>query len=325
MSGRTVLTIGTFDGVHMGHAALVARARSIANATPGTKVVALAFDPHPMTRLRPASAPPRLTTYAWKQHLLLEAGADEVVRLDPFNGLLELAPEQFVQKVVATYSPKAVVEGEDFHFGKARAGNVDTLKALGASAGFDVEILPPVEVMLGDATLARASSTAARRLLLAGRASDAARVLGRPYRLMGKVIRGDRRGRTIGYPTANLDTELLLPADGVYAARATLPDGRTFGAALSVGTKPTFTDAPTRACEAFLLDAPHAKASGAQSDPRIAGLDEYGWDLSLDLIGWVREQVRFHGLEPLLRQMSRDCDRIRSMLSAAEHVAEEVA
>lgn len=320
-----MLTIGTFDGVHMGHAALVARARAIADATAAARVVALAFDPHPMTRLRPASVPPRLTTYAWKRALLLEAGADELVRLDPFNGLLELTPDQFVQNIVSTYNPLAVVEGDDFRFGKGRAGDVNTLRALGATAGFEVEILPPVEVMLGDATIARASSSAARQLLLAGRASDAARILGRPYRLMGKVIQGDRRGRTIGYPTANLDTDLLLPADGVYAARATLPDGRVFDAALSVGTKPTFTDAPTRACEAFLLDVPHAPANGGDADPRIAGLDEYGWDLSLDLVGWVREQVRFHGLEPLLQQMSRDCDRIRAMLKAAAEIAEEVA
>lgn len=326
MAGRSVLTIGTFDGVHAGHVALVARARAIARAaaTGGVRVIALAFDPHPLTRLRPAAAPARLTTFSRKRELLLEAGVDEVVRLDPFDGLLELAPAEFVTRIMQTYRPLAVVEGDDFRFGKDRAGDAQTLRALGASE-FDVEIVPPVEVLLGDATLVRASSSVVRRMLLAGRASDAARVLGRPYRLTGRVVRGDRRGRTIGYPTANLDTELLLPADGVYAARAVLPDGRTFGAALSVGTKPTFTDAPTRACEAFLLDVAHERSSGGEADFRIPGLDEYGWELSLDVVGWVREQVRFHGLDPLLAQMSRDCDRIRVMLDAALAMAEEVA
>lgn len=320
MSGKSVLTIGTFDGVHAGHRALVDRASAIARPV-GARVVALAFDPHPLTRLRPAAAPPRLTPFDLKRALLLEAGASEVVRLDPFDGLLELAPDQFVEQIVATYSPLAIVEGEDFRFGKGRAGDVATLAALGAIAGFKVETMAPVEVMLGDATIAKASSTGARRLLLSGRAGDAARVLGRPYRLVGTVVRGDRRGRTIGYPTANLDTGQLIPADGVYAARAILPDGRVFGAALSVGTKPTFTDAPTRACEAYILDAPHEPGDEA----RLAGVAEYGWTLALDVVGWVREQVRFHGLDPLLAQMSRDCVRIREMLGAPSAVAEEVA
>ncbi len=320
MTGKSVLTIGTFDGVHAGHRALVERAAALAHPS-GARVVALAFDPHPLTRLRPGAAPPRLTPFARKRSLLIEAGATEVVRLDPFDGLLELAPDQFVEKIVATYAPIAIVEGEDFRFGKGRAGDLETLSALGAIAGFTVDTLPPVDVMLGDATIARASSTGARRLLLAGRAGDAARILGRPYRLTGTVVRGDRRGRTIGYPTANLDTGQLIPADGVYAARAIMPDGRIFGAALSVGTKPTFTDAPTRACEAFVLDAPHEPGD----DARLAGIDEYGWTLSLDVVGWVREQVRFHGLDPLLAQMSRDCLRIRAMLSAPSAITEEVA
>ncbi|MBX3362522.1 MAG: hypothetical protein KF912_05005 [Phycisphaeraceae bacterium] len=320
MAARSVLTIGTFDGVHMGHRALIERAGEIARGA-GARVVALAFDPHPMTRLRPASAPARLTTFGWREALLREAGADEVVRLNPFDGLLELTPEAFVSQIVSRYAPIAIVEGDDFRFGKGRTGDVDVLRRLGEQSGFETVVVAPVEVVLGDASIARASSTGVRRLLLSGRASDAARVLGRPYRLMGKVVRGDRRGRTIGYPTANLDSELMLPADGVYAARAQLADGRVFGAALSVGTKPTFTDAPSRACEAFFLDAPRA----TQGDPRIEGLDEYGWALSLDIVGWVREQVRFHGLEPLLGQMARDCDRIREMLRGAERVAEEVA
>lgn len=320
MPGRTVLTIGTFDGVHVGHVALVEQGRAIASAA-DDRVVALAFDPHPISRLRPAEAPPRLTTYARKRELLLQSGADEVVRLDPFDGLLEMEPAQFMARLRERYQPVAIVEGSDFRFGKGRSGDIQTLRALGAEFDCQVRVVEPVEVMLSDAAIAIASSTVARRLVLSGRVADAARILGRPHRLSGRVVTGDRRGRTIGYPTANIDTEILLPADGVYAARATLPDGRSLGAALSIGTKPTFTNAPTRACEAFLLDAPH----GGPEDPRIAGLDEYGWDLSLDVVGWIREQVRFHGLEPLLAQMSRDCDRIRTMLGNTARQPEEVA
>lgn len=322
MPGRSVLTIGTFDGVHVGHRTLVERAAAIARTiNGGARVIAMAFDPHPMTRLRPAAAPPRLTTFALKKQLLLEAGADEVVRLDPFDGLLELEPVEFVQQLVDRHAPIAIVEGEDFRFGRNRSGDLAMLEETGARSGFTLHALAHVEVMLGDATIARASSTTARRLLLSGRVGDADRVLGRPYRLTGKVVQGDRRGRTIGYPTANVDTEVLLPADGVYAARAILPDGRTFGAAISVGTKPTFTSAPTRACEAFILDIPRQK----DADPRIPGLDEYGWALTLDVIGWIREQVRFHTLEALLEQMSRDCDRIRATLAVTTSAKQEVA
>lgn len=320
MPGRIVLTIGTFDGVHIGHAALVEQARAIASG-PGDRVVALAFDPHPITRLRPSDAPPRLTTFARKRELLVQAGADEVVRLDPFDGLLEMDPAQFVSRLRERYQPAAIVEGADFRFGKGRSGDIQTLRTLASEFGCQVRVIEPVEVVLRDATVTCASSTVTRRLILSGRVADAALVLGRPHRLSGRVVTGDRRGRTIGYPTANIETEVLLPADGVYGARAILPDGRVLGAALSIGTKPTFTNAPTRACEAFLLDAPH----GAPGDPRILGLDEYGWELSLDLVGWVREQVRFHGLEPLLEQMARDCDRIRTMLKDSERLPEEVA
>ena len=319
---RSVLTIGTFDGVHVGHVALVARARAIASES-AARVVALAFDPHPITRLRPAEAPPRLTSFARKRELLMRAGADEVVRLDPFDGLLEMGPGAFVEGLRARYGPVAIVEGTDFRFGKGRVGDIETLRSLASGIGAVVEIVDPVEVALSDATTLAASSTCARRLLLSGRAADAARVLGRPHRLTGTVVRGDRRGRTIGYPTANIETDAMLPADGVYGARAILPDGRVLGAALSIGTKPTFTDAPTRACEAYLLDAP--RASG--EDPRISGLDEYNWELSLDVVGWVREQVRFHTLASLLEQMARDCEKIRAMLRAIERVnhAEVVA
>jgi riboflavin kinase/FMN adenylyltransferase len=176
------------------------------------------------------------------------------------------------------------------------------LAAMGRSLGFTVDVVPQVAVSLTDHQLVPARSTIVRWLLSNGRARDAAIVMSRPYELSGTVVRGDRRGRTIGFPTANLDTPTMIPADGVYAALASLPDGRTLSAAVSIGTKPTF-GTHGRAVEAFLLQ-PDSKTWSP-----ISGLPEYGWTLRLQLLGWVREQVRFASLPALLDQMERDCQR----------------
>jgi riboflavin kinase / FMN adenylyltransferase len=308
---RSVLTIGSFDGVHVAHAALVARARELAAG--GARVVVMALDPHPATVLRPQSAPGRLTTFGQRAELLKRAGADEVVRLEPTPELLSLTPAEFVAGVVRDYAPVAFVEGPDFRFGKGRAGNVGTLAELGATYDFRVVLQEPVELALSDNTVVRASSTIARWLIQHGRVRDAALVLGREYELRGEVVRGDRRGRTIGYPTANLATECLPPADGVYSGSARLPDGREFLAAVSVGTKPTFGE-HGRAVEAYLLDAPHEGAA-------IKGLPEYGWQLALTFSHWLRDQARYHTIEPLLEQMDRDCARARELAAAERSVA----
>lgn len=295
----TALTIGNFDAVHIGHAALVARARELVG--PSGRVVALVFDPHPLTRLRPEAAPPRLSTFDQRSARLHALGADTIERLDPDCGVLSLSPEQFVANLVEKYTPAAIVEGEDFHFGKARAGNVRTLAALGRVHGFACDVVPPVEVALTDATIVRASSSIVRWLVAHARVRDAALVLGRPYEVEGVVIRGDRRGRLIGCPTANLHTEQLLPADGVYAGVATLPDGRTLPAAVNVGTRPTF-DGVGRRLEAHLLHAP-AKAEC------VEGLPEYGWRLRVEITRFVRDDLRFDSVEDLCAQMRRDLAR----------------
>jgi len=314
---RSVLTIGNFDGVHLGHQALTRAARIIADAaSPRARVLALSFDPHPLTVLNPAYAPAPLTTFDHRADLLQAAGADEVVRLEPTPDLLNLSPEQFVERIVAVHHPIAIVEGPDFRFGKARAGGVHTLADLAPRHGFSVRILDTVEIALQDHTVAPVSSSLVRWLLSHGRITDAARALGRDYELLGTVVRGDRRGRELGFPTANLRTSQLLPADGVYAVWADLPDGRALPAALSVGTKPTFTDAPARTAEAFLFrddvprDPPHPPWSSLPSLP------EYDWPLRLRLVAWIREQVRFPSVEALKDQMHRDCDRIRDTLTA---------
>jgi len=302
-TASVTICVGNFDGVHLGHEALVRRAREVAGAG---RVLVMAFDPHPATVLRPGPAPGLLTPFERRAELLRARGADEVARLEPTPDLLRLAPEAFIDDVISGRSVEAFVEGEDFRFGRGRAGDLDTLRELGASRGFRVEVIGPVEVALTDQMVTRASSTLARELVAAGRVRDVAAVLGRPYELIGEVVRGDRRGRNIGYPTANLETPQLLPADGVYAAHAILPDGRREPAALSVGTKPMF-GGETRVAEAFLLDAP-------REGDAIASLPEYGWPLRVEVLGWVREQMRFASVRALVEQMDRDCARVRDVL-----------
>lgn len=304
MTVPTAITIGNFDGVHIGHAALVARARQHAGAN--GRVLALAFDPHPLTRVAPAAAPARLTSFEHRTALLRELGADDVIRLQPSDEFLNTSPREFIERVVSTYHPTAIIEGADFHFGKGRAGNVETLRQLGPLLGFGVDVVNAVGVAISDHTIVRASSTMIRWLIAHGRVRDAANLLGRSYELHGTVERGDQRGRTIGFPTANLhqpadsahptDT-LLLPADGVYACIARMPDGHRLPAAVNIGSRPTFQGMDRRV-EAHIVDP----RSGAPA----SGLAEYGWPLTLEFLAFVRDQVRFPGIEALRQQLERD-------------------
>ncbi len=330
---RSVVTVGVFDGVHKGHRALIAACRQIARATksagaarPGSqtsepRVITIVLDPHPASVLAPNQEPARLTTFARRERLLKEAGADAVVRLEPTAELLNLSPAGFVDKVVQEYRPIAWVEGPDFRFGKGRAGDVQTLRQFGkaleaastADEGFTVHVVgekEPIEAVLTDHSIVPCRSTVARWLVSHGRVRDAAEILGTFYTLDGTVERGDRRGRTIGYPTANIACENLVPADGVYAGTATLGDGRRFAAAISIGTKPTFASGedPPRAVEAYLLDAPLHDGG-----PNLAGLPEYGWRIELTLISYLRDQVKFASLDDLLDQLARDCERTRQI------------
>jgi riboflavin kinase/FMN adenylyltransferase len=311
LPSQSVLSIGTFDGVHLGHQSLIRRAREIADQHPGTRVVALVFKPNPLEVLRPEQAPARLSMFEQRKRWILDAGADEVVRLEPTPAFLAETPEQFVRWCVRQFSPIGFVEGDDFHFGRARAGTNAVLAEFGRTMGFTVDVVPTRTVALTDHQLVPARSTIVRWLLSTGRVRDAAIVLGRPYELRGTVVPGDRRGRTIGFPTANLDTPTMIPADGVYAATAHLPDGRTLPAALSIGTKPTFGP-HARAVEAFLLQPNVSTRTWAP----VEGLPEYGWPLRLELLAWVREQVRFDSLPALLDQMERDCQRCHEIATA---------
>lgn len=299
----TAITIGTFDGFHLGHRALVERCRDLVGPT-GT-VAAVVFGVHPMTCLRPDAVPPRLDSIDQRRSWLAEAGADHVDLLHPTPDLLGQTPESFIGDVVARHGPSFVVEGDDFHFGRRRAGSVETLRRLGEQLGFATRIVEPVEVALHDQSIVTVRSTLVRWLLCNGRVADAALCLGRDFELIATVVPGDRRGRTIGYPTANLDLTdhgsgpRLVPAAGIYAGTAELPDGSIRIAAISVGTKPTFgTSALT--CEAYLLD-------------HDAPVEEYGWTIKLCFRQWLRDQLRFPGLDPLLAQMRRDVAAARSI------------
>lgn len=299
-----MITIGVFDGVHVGHRALVKRARELADAREGgVNVLVMAFDPSPRAVLAPGSEPPRLTTFEQRADLLLEAGADEVMRLEPSPELLGLTPERFVDEVLVPLDPIGVVEGPDFRFGAKRAGDVSTLGRLGRDRGFSVEVVGPVEVDLCDQSVVAASSSRVRWLLERGRVADAGRVLGRAYEMAGLVAKGDQRGRTIGFPTANLEYETMPLGDGVYACVATLEDGRTIPAAVNVGERPTF-DGVERRVEAHLI--------GFTPD---GGMPEYGWSLRLAFVSRLRDQVRFGGVGALTTQLSRDVARAIEVLS----------
>jgi riboflavin kinase/FMN adenylyltransferase len=310
------VTIGTFDGVHLGHAALLAEARRrAADLGPGTRIVALAFHPHPLTTIRPDAAPPLLTPFDHRRNLLQQAGADLVERLEPTHDLLNLTPRAFIERVVQTHSAAAFIEGPDFRFGHDRAGDVRTLASLGREIGFDTVILDPVEIDLTDQTIVRASSTMVRWLITHGRVGDAARILGRPYELIGTVIQGNQMGRTIGFPTANLETPCLIPADAVYAGAATLPDGRTLPAAIHIGTRSTFNDM-RRSVEAYILDWDGHLASDPVDHPTTGPRHTYGWPLRLALIAHLRDQAKFESVPHLVAQIHRDVERTRRIFEA---------
>lgn len=187
---RVALTIGNFDGVHMGHRALVDRCRSLVGDD--GKVVVLAFDPHPMSVLNPQRAPIAIEPFSIRIERLLDGGADEVIKLEPIPELLSMSAQSFVDDVIDRYSPSFVVEGHDFHFGKRRTGTPTVLKELAGLRGVEVQILRPVQVALTDQTIVTASSTMTRWLIEHGRVRDAGFVLGHPHELVGTVVRGDQ-------------------------------------------------------------------------------------------------------------------------------------
>ena len=289
----SVISVGNFDGFHRGHRQILSAARGIRDAGSTRAAVAVVtFEPHPLTVLRPESAPPRLTPPALKRSLIEAAGADHLVVLAPKPEVLDLTAEAFWAVLRDEVRPSHLVEGESFSFGKGRGGNVQRLAEWSAGTGVRVEVVSPVSVALLDLRVAPVSSSLVRWLLSQGRVRDAGICLGRAYALEGLVVVGHQRGRTIGVPTANLDClDQMVPADGVYAGRCEV-DGRTYPVAMSIGTNPTFAD-QRRQVEAHLVG--------------FAG-DLYGLTLRVEVTDWVRGMWKFNGVDPLKRQMARDID-----------------
>lgn len=303
------VTIGNFDGVHRGHQALLVTAR--ARVGERGRVVAMVFDPHPQSVLHPATAPLTLTTYPQRCRQLQQFGADEVIRLAPDADLLSLSPEEFIVQKVLPLRPAFVVEGEDFRFGRNRAGSIDTLIRIGKTSGFETIVVSAVEATLSDHAIVRVSSTMLRWLIRRGRVRDAHALLGEPFAIESSVTMGEKRGRLIGCPTANLaPAGCLLPADGVYAGWAERANGSHYPAAISVGANPTFDD-PERRCEAHLIGF-----GGA--------LDEYGWKIRVTFQYWLRDQIRYNDAAPLVAQIARDITRAQEFLAstATPHHAE---
>ena len=308
----SVVSIGNFDGIHLGHGRILATAdglrRTGANAS--GRVAVVTFEPHPLTVLRPGHAPPRLTPPGMKQQLLAAAGVDEYVVLPPVPEVLDLTAERFWHILRDEARVAHLVEGDSFTFGKGRGGTIDRLREWSAGGPVALHVVPPVSVPLLDMQVVPVSSSLTRWLIGHGRVRDAAICLGRPYALQGPVVKGHQRGRTIGIPTANLDCgEQLIPADGVYVGRCEV-DGRAYPVALSIGTMPTF-GRNARQVEAHLI--------GYDGDL-------YGRALRVEVIDWLREQWRFSGVEALKAKMARDLDAVRERagLDPSEPIAAEV-
>lgn len=295
----TIVAPGNYDGVHLGHRVLLAAARELAGD--GERVTVLTFDPHPAHMLVPERAPLLLTTIARRRELALAAGADalEVARFDA--EFAKQSPEEFVQRVlVERLRARGVVVGPDFRFGRERAGDVSTLEGLAAHHGFEVRAVDPVEV---DGAVV--SSTRIRAVLSEGDVVAAAALLGRVHDVAGEVVEGDRRGRTIGFPTANLDCEaVVLPADGVYSVVARAPGGELLRGVANLGVRPTF--AAGRSVEAHFFD--------------FDG-DLYGASLRVGFVTRLRGERSFDGLDALKAQISADAERARADLATASSEA----
>ena len=298
-AGETIVTVGTFDGVHRGHLDVLERlvARARAAACPSLLV---SFDPHPLELLNPATAPRLLTTRQEKLAELETTGLDQVAILRFDRALADLSADDFVDRILrARFGMRELLIGHDHGFGRGREGSVETLRALGASRGFLVEVVPPVCTADGEAV----SSSRIRRAIGAAQLDAAAEALGRPYSASGVVAHGDARGRLLGYPTLNVALDAprkLLPPDGVYAVRVRTSRGE-HGGMVNLGGRPTFGD-ESRTLEAHLFDA-----TG----------DFYGDVARVHFVARLRDIVRFDGPDALVAQLAADERTARRALTAS--------
>ena len=304
--GRTVVTVGNFDGMHLGHQHVVQRTREVAQEVGVDTVVAVTFDPHPIAVLRPEHAPPTLTTIDERLRLLGEAGVDSVLVIPFSREIAAWSPHEFIDRVlVGALHAKAVVVGANFRFGNRAAGDRQTLREAGAERDF---VLEAVELDGGPQVW---SSTYIRTCLAAGDVAGAAEALGRPFVTRGAVVEGDKRGRDLGFPTANVPVVpgAAAPADGVYAGWLRRLDGADADtkhpAAISVGTNPTFDGERDRRVEAYVLDR--------------TDLELYGVEVEVKFVERIRGMVRFDGIDALLVAMADDVERTREILGRSGH------
>jgi riboflavin kinase / FMN adenylyltransferase len=298
MSRPTVVVIGNFDGVHRGHVELIHLARE---SEPGARVVAVTFWPHPMSVVRPDQAPLLLTTLERRKELLGNAGVDDIVVVHFTPEVASWSPAQFVDAVIRPLHPARIVVGENFRFGFRASGDVSTLAELGAGE-FKVQAV----TLVTDGTQP-SSSTLIRRAVAEGDFGRVRELSDNVFRFSGVVVRGDHRGREMGFPTANVPVPLGLavPADGVYAGwvtRLDIPSAPRWPAAISVGTNPTF-DGVERRVEAYVLD---------RDD-----LELYDVEIAIDFYARLRGQVKYAGKEALIKQMHTDVEEARHLLHAA--------
>ena len=292
MAESNVVVIGVFDGVHKGHQQLLNRAKEIAD---GRSIVALTFDPHPTTVFAPDKAPTMLTTLADRVELLKIHNADQVAVMKFNEKFAAMSPDDFVSTVLVNQlHTSTVIVGKNFTYGHKAAGNVDSLINAGLQNNFTVD----AQQLKADTEVI--SSSRIRKLVVEGQVEEARALLSRPHRLDGVVVHGEKRGREIGYPTANLGKieGQTIPADGVYAGWLTV--GINFWpAAISIGTNPTFEGERGRQVEAYALDQ--------------EGLELYDKNASIEFGWYLRPTLKFDGLEELLDQMKKDCDKAREL------------
>jgi riboflavin kinase / FMN adenylyltransferase len=297
VSRPTIVVIGNFDGVHRGHAELI---RTALASEPGARIVAVTFWPHPMSVIRPDQAPLLLTSLDRRKELLRSAGVDEVVVVSFTAEVASWSPAEFVDTVLRPLHPTRIVIGENFRFGFRAAGDVSTLAELGAGE-FKVQALP----LVTDGTQP-SSSTLIRHAVAEGDFGRVRELSDNVFRFSGVVVRGDRRGHELGFPTANIPVPpgMAVPADGVYAGWVTRLDSPSprWPAAISVGTNPTF-DGMERRVEAYVLD---------RDD-----LELYDVEIAIDFYARLRGQVKYAGKEALIKQMHSDVEQARHLLHAA--------
>ncbi|MEV4975618.1 bifunctional riboflavin kinase/FAD synthetase [Streptomyces scopuliridis] len=297
--GRSVVTIGSYDGVHRGHQLIIGRAVERAREL-GVQSVVVTFDPHPSEVVRPGSHPPLLAPHHRRAELMADLGVDALLILPFTLEFSKLSPADFIVKVlVDKLHARAVIEGPNFRFGHKAAGNVAVLADLGVTYDYEVEVVDLY--VTGEAGGGEPfSSTLTRRLVAEGDVAGAAEILGRPHRVEGVVVRGAQRGRELGFPTANVETlpHTAIPADGVYAGWLTA-DGERMPAAISVGTNPQF-EGTERTVEAYAIDR--------------VGLDLYGLHVTVDFLSYVRGQRKFESIDALLEAIRDDVKRSRALL-----------